>query len=163
MNLKYIINIILSFFNKTNKEDDMKNKNMDLLKEQLKKHEGIRLKPYKCTANKTTIGVGRNIEDRGITEDEAFYLLENDIKICVEELEKNYDWFKGLDDIRQCVLVNMCFNLGITRLKKFKNTMKHVEEGDYEKAALGMLNSRWAKQVKGRAIDLANQMEYGVF
>ena len=80
--------------------------------EELKRDEGVVLTLYKCSAGKNTIGVGRNVDDRGITEDESDYLLGNDIDLCVDELENNFTWYKNLSDARQRVLVNMCFNLG---------------------------------------------------
>ena len=88
--------------------------------EELKRDEGVVLTLYKCSAGKNTIGVGRNVDDRGITEDESDYLLGNDIDLCVDELENNFTWYKNLSDARQRVLVNMCFNLGLTRLLGFK-------------------------------------------
>ena len=87
--------------------------------EELKRDEGVVLTLYKCSAGKNTIGVGRNVDDRGITEDESDYLLGNDIDLCVDELEDNFTWYKNLSDARQRVLVNMCFNLGLTRLLGF--------------------------------------------
>ena len=80
--------------------------------EELKRDEGVVLTLYKCSAGKNTIGVGRNVDDRGITEDESDYLLGNDIDLCVDELENNFTWYKNLSDARQRVLVIMCFNLG---------------------------------------------------
>jgi lysozyme len=85
---------------------------MTALEDQLIDHEGLELKPYQCTADKLTIGVGRNIEDRGITEDEARYLLKNDIKIVEDELLEKKPVVAGLDAVRQRVLVDMGFNLG---------------------------------------------------
>ena len=126
--------------------------------EQLKKHEGIRLKPYKCTAGKLTIGVGRNIEDRGISEDEAEYMLQNDIDICMHELSKNLPFFYDLPETAQIVLIDMCFNMGMPRLLKFKKTLRHIELGGYRNASFEMLDSAWAKQVGKRAVTLSNQL-----
>jgi len=126
---------------------------------QLKEHEGIRLKPYRCTANKLTIGIGRNIEDRGITEDEAEYLLNNDIDICIEELEKNLPWFYQLHETARLVLVDMCFNMGMPRLMQFKKTLNYLADQDYAAAAVEMLDSRWARQVGSRAKHLSYQLK----
>lgn len=135
--------------------------NNDKLLKQLDLHEGLELKPYKDTVGKLTIGVGRNLTDRGISKEEAYYLLRNDVAIAITELDKNLSWWKGLDEIRQRVLADMCFNLGITKLLGFKNTLELIRKGDYESAASAMLNSLWAKQVKGRATRLANMMRTG--
>lgn len=140
----------------------MTNELMTVCKEQLLKHEGLRLKPYRCSAGKLTIGVGRNLEDRGITKDEAVMMLDNDIRLCEEQLISRIgSVYKGLDEVRKSVLINMCFNLGIGGLLEFKNTLAFISCGDWERAANNMLVSRWAKQVGRRAIELAEMMRKG--
>ena len=131
------------------------------LEDQLIDHEGLELKPYRCTAEKLTIGVGRNIEDRGITEDEARYLLKNDIKIVEDELLEKKPVVAGLDAVRQRVLVDMGFNLGIPTLLKFQNMWAAIEEEDFETAAEEAMDSRWAKQVGRRAERLCQAMATG--
>lgn len=132
------------------------------IEEQLIRHEGLRLKPYRCTSGKLTIGVGRNIDDRGITQTEALYLLRCDIERIERELSSRLlPWFSDLDRVRQKVLIDMAFNLGVSGLLKFKKTLALVQSGDYEQAATEMLKSRWAKQVKGRAVTLASMMRTG--
>jgi len=123
--------------------------------ELLKRHEGVRLKPYRCTANKLTIGVGRNLEDNGINMIEAEIMLANDIESCELELTKNIPWFKSCPDDVKVVLINMCFNMGWPRLSKFKNTLRYLENKEYEKASIEMLDSRWATQVGYRALELS--------
>ena len=127
---------------------------------QLKRHEGLELMPYKCTSGKTTIGVGRNLEDIGITEEEAELLLLNDIGRVKQELV-NDQWYMDLDPVRKAVIENMSFNLGYPTLKKFQNMIASISEGDYETASKEMLNSRWSKQVGQRSIELAEQMRTG--
>jgi len=134
---------------------------MTALEDQLIDHEGLELKPYQCTAEKLTIGVGRNIEDRGITEDEARYLLKNDIKIVEDELLEKKPVVAGLDAVRQRVLVDMGFNLGIPTLLKFQNMWAAIEEEDFETAAEEAMDSRWAKQVGQRAERLCQAMATG--
>jgi len=134
---------------------------MTALEDQLIDHEGLELKPYQCTADKLTIGVGRNIEDRGITEDEARYLLKNDIKIVEDELLEKKPVVAGLDAVRQRVLVDMGFNLGIPTLLKFQNMWAAIEEEDWEEAANQAMDSRWAKQVGRRAERLCQAMSTG--
>ncbi len=135
--------------------------NRDRLKRALVRHEGLRLKPYTCTANKLTIGVGRNIQDNGISEAEAMLLLENDIDAIVRDLNRALPWWQQLDEARREVLANMVFNMGIGTVLTFKNTLAAVQAGDYKKAAALMLQSKWATQVGNRAKELAAQMETG--
>ena len=129
---------------------------------QLRRHEGERLKPYRCTAGMLTIGVGRNLEDRGITAEESAYLLNNDIDREWKELTTALPWVTGLNDVRQRVLLDMSFNLGIAGLLKFKNTLATIKAGQYSKAGNMMLDSLWAKQVGSRAVRLAQMMRTGI-
>ena len=89
---------------------------------QLRRHEGLRLKPYQCSGDppKWTIGFGRNREDNGITQEEAEIMLLNDLKMVEEELN-GHVWYDGLSETRQAVLQNMSFNIGFPTLKKFSN------------------------------------------
>ncbi len=135
--------------------------NLLLLKSELVRDEGVRLKPYRCTAGKLTIGVGRNLEDRGITTREAQMLLENDIADVVLELRAAIPWIDELSDARQRVLVNMGFNLGVPGLLKFKNTLAMIRNHQYVEASKAMLDSKWAKQVGDRATRLAKMMKDG--
>jgi lysozyme len=129
--------------------------------QQLRRHEGERLKPYRCTAGKLTIGVGRNLDDRGITAEESAYLLSNDIDRVWTELRVRLPWMAGLNDVRQRVLLDMAFNLGIDGLLKFRNTLATIEAGNYQKAGEMMLDSLWAKQVGMRAQRLSRMMQTG--
>ena len=136
---------------------------MSKLVAQLKRHEGVKSHAYTCTANMITVGVGRNIDENGgigLSDDEINYLLENDIKRCKQELI-SLSWFTDLDSVRQDALVNLCFNLGLTRLMGFKNAMAAMAEGDYERAADEFYDSRWAKQVKSRADEVCEMIRTG--
>ena len=128
----------------------------------LQRHEGLRLKPYKCTAGKVSIGYGRNLDDMGISEVEAMVLLRHDIERCYEELNV-FSWFADLDQVRQEALVNMLFNLGLPTFLEFKKTLKFVAEGKYSQAAEEMLRSKWADQVGDRAKELAYMMDTGCY
>ncbi|OPZ42219.1 MAG: Phage lysozyme [Bacteroidetes bacterium ADurb.BinA104] len=135
---------------------------MNRIKAQLVRHEGLRLKPYRCTAGKLTIGIGRNLEDRGISQKEAYAMLERDILDFEQQLLNEIpEVYNKLDEVRQSVLLNMCFNLGIKGLLEFKNTLAFIDAGDWERAANGMLASKWAKQVGRRAIELSELMRKG--
>jgi lysozyme len=131
------------------------------LTEQLIRDEGLRLKPYTDTVGKLTIGVGRNLTDRGITQTEALYLLNNDMDVADLDCRALLPWWDPIDPVRQGVLVNMCFNLGADRFKKFVNTLALVQAHDYERASIQMLQSLWAEQVGDRALRLADQMRSG--
>lgn len=135
--------------------------NRDRLARQLIHDEGLKLKPYRCTAGKLSIGVGRNLDDRGITEPEALGLLENDIDFFSGQCRKAIPFFASLDDVRQEVLVNMAFNMGLATLLTFKNTLALIASGKYEEAADAMLHSKWATQVGDRAKRLADMMREG--
>lgn len=124
-------------------------------------HEDEKLKVYKCTAGKNTIGVGRNLDDVGISKEESRFLLANDIKRVKTELAKALPWTEKLDPVRLAVLLDMCFNLGLGGLLKFKNTLAYFQAGDFQKAADNMLLSLWAKQVKSRAVRLAEMTRTG--
>jgi len=153
---------------------------MMTLIEQLKQHEGFRDNYYFCTASKKTIGYGRNVDnnpfshaelemlgrcdfnDQPMTEDEAEQLLLNDVNEIIELIKPNLPWAK-LCSARQAVCVNMAFNLGVSGFLKFKNMILALNDAYYEKAAVEMLDSRWAKQVTNRAQELAIQMNLGAW
>ena len=131
------------------------------LRDDLVRDEGIRLRPYRCTAGKLTIGVGRNLDDNGITHAEAIALLDNDIRRVRAECRRELDWFTGLDPARQDVVLNMVFNLGITRFMLFHQTIAYIKRGNYSAAADQMLKSLWSRQVGARAQRLARKMRDG--
>jgi len=135
--------------------------NLEVLKSQLVKHEGLRLKPYKDSVGKITIGVGRNLDDVGISEGEAMLLLDHDISNVFIDLDKFLPWWRSLSETRQLVLSDMCFNLGIVRLKRFRKALEAMEARAWYEAADEMLDSTWANQVGSRAITLANMMRTG--
>ena len=140
---------------------------MEKLKEQLIRHEGLRLKPYRCPAGKLTIGVGRNIEDRGITKAEAMAMLENDIAGARGDVGMLLEQF-GIDawrlsQPRKDALTNMAFNLGSRRLAGFKKMFAAIRDGNYDLAAAEMLDSKYADDVGQRAVELANQLSSGEY
>ncbi|WP_417315672.1 glycoside hydrolase family protein [Cycloclasticus pugetii] len=134
--------------------------NRELLRSQLERHEDLRLKPYRDTVGKLTIGYGRNLEDVGISREEASLMLDADIDEAVKYME-TVDEYCALDPVRQALLVNMCFNLGFCGLMKFKRMWAAIGRGDYSRAGDEMLNSKWARQVGRRADELAEIMRTG--
>lgn len=137
---------------------------LELVK-QLIKHEGMKLRIYKDTVGKDTIGCGRNLSDVGISKEEALLMLHNDIKKADEAVVKALPWTIKMDRVRYSVLVNMAFNMGIKGLLEFKNTLGFVKDGKYLEASKTMLDSLWAKQVGKnpgqRAYELSEQMRTG--
>ena len=150
--------------------------------EKLIQHEGLKLQVYKDTLGIDTIGIGRNLEDRGIskeeldamdipnigviyeygiTEADAVYLAENDVQIVENELLTAHPCVDRLDAVRQLVLVDMAFNMGVPRLRGFKKMWAAIHADDFQTAAKEMLDSRWANQVKSRSTILANMMHIG--
>jgi lysozyme len=134
---------------------------IDALVQDLKRDEGLRLKAYRCSAGKLTIGYGHNLDDVGISEEEAEILLRNDVAKVVAALDAKLPWWRNLTEVRQRVLANMVFNLGMTGLLGFRRTLKLIETGAYMEAAQAMLASKWAKQVGKRAERLALAMRDG--
>lgn len=139
---------------------------------QLKRHEGLRLEAYKDTEGVLTIGWGHNceaspvpgVEQEGdvISRGSAENLLYQDLKSLARELDDRLPWWRGLDEPRQAVILNMAFNMGVSGLLGFKRALSAMKIGDYARAGTEMLDSRWAKeQVRGRAAELARQMVLG--
>ena len=135
------------------------------LLEMLKRHEGVKSHVYRCSAGYETIGVGRNISKSGmgLSEDEVDYLLENDIERIIKELSSEYPWFNTLDDVRKDAMIDISFNLGATRLRGFKKALAAMEVADYTLAAKEFLDSKWSRDVKGRAHELASMIETGEY
>lgn len=133
------------------------------LLEMLKRHEGVKSHVYLCSAGYETIGVGRNISKSGmgLSDDEVDYLLENDIVRVIKELSSEYPWFKDLDDVRKDAIIDIGFNLGATRLRGFKRALAAMEVADYTTAAKEFLDSKWSRDVKGRATELCYMVETG--
>jgi lysozyme len=131
------------------------------LEQLLTLHEGKRNKPYKDTVGKTTIGIGRNLDDKGLSDSEVLYLFRNDLQQHSKEVEQAFPWVSGLDTARRAVLIDMCFNMGIGGLSQFKRTLELIRNGEYEKAAVAMLQSKWATQVGNRAKRLSEMMRTG--
>ena len=140
--------------------------------EKLIAHEGLRLQVNEDSLGIATIGIGRNLEDRGITPEElewmdipnmaivhtmgiteadAMYLAQNDVQIVEEELLRSHPCVENLDAVRQLVLVDMAFNMGVPRLGKFKKMWAAIHENNFDEEAKEMLDSRWANLVNSRS------------
>lgn len=132
---------------------------MATLKDLLIKHEGIKGKVYADSEGVLTIGVGRNLEDVGVSYDEAMLMLDNDIKRVLYDCWHEFPWFADLTEDRQHVVASMVFNLGLAGFKKFKKMIAAIEKEDWTEAACQMIDSTWAAQVKTRAVELAILMK----
>lgn len=126
---------------------------------QLTLEEGRRKLPYFDTEKNLTIGVGRNLTGVGLRDDEIDYLLNNDINIALADLVVHWPWFGQLSDVRQRVLLDMCFNMGFDTLSQFHLMIMAIQKEDWPLAAHEMLQSKWAKQVGDRATKLSRWME----
>lgn len=123
----------------------------------LKEHEGFRSKAYQCTEGKTTVGYGRNLDDKGVSVEEALYLLANDILECEADLASMPYW-EALNDTQKAALIDMRFCLGPSGYRQFKKMEAALIAKDYKEAAAQVLDSRFATQVKGRARDIADML-----
>lgn len=127
----------------------------ELASEIILRHEGERLKPYTCTAGKLTIGIGRNLTDRGVSEAESRFLFANDLQETIDFLSSKPYW-DDLTPPRQAALADLAFCVGASRFDLFKRLHAALLEHDYEKAAVEVLDSKFAEQTGSRAMDLAN-------
>lgn len=137
---------------------------MSNLTEMLRRHEGVETHAYKCTSGKITVGVGRNIDPDGglgLSDDEIDVLLENDIDRSIKELGAAFNWFSDLNEARRDAMIDLAFNLGLPRLLKFKNALAAMAEADYDLAAAEFMDSKWASQVKDRAIEICAMIKTG--
>lgn len=141
------------------------------LRDQLSLHEGRRKFVYDDASGKgideacfvrgkPTVGVGRNLADRGLSDDEIDYLLDNDINDAIAEAQK-FRWFEALNPVRQAAVTELVFNLGIPRLGGFKKFLNFMNEHRYTQAAEELLDSKWAQQVKGRAVTISDMVKTG--
>jgi lysozyme len=138
---------------------------MQRLRDMIKRHEGVESHVYKDHLGLETIGVGRCIAPNslGLSDDEIDYLLDNDIVRCIKELTRALPWFSSLDDVRTEALIDLCFNLGLTRLLGFKKALAAMAISDWETAKVELLDSRWATQVGNRAQEIAEMIRTGVY
>lgn len=133
----------------------------DMLKTLVQFDEGLRLKPYTDTRGKLTIGYGRNLTDVGISQTEANALLDADLDVAIAALMRVHPDVLNLDPVRQIVLANMAFNLGVPALGHFTQMWAALDRGNWTEASAAMLDSDWARQVGARATRLAAAMKSG--
>lgn len=122
----------------------------------LLRHEGLRAIPYLDSVGVWTVGVGHNMT-RPLSASAIRHILTDDIRDATNDLHHAFNWFAELDDDRQAAMINLCFNLGLHRLRGFVKFLAAMELGNYETAAKELLDSLWATQVgKDRSTDIAN-------
>jgi len=131
---------------------------MTRLEKLLIKHEGYQKKAYEDSVGAVSIGVGRNLDELGLSDEEIMYLLNNDTIRCDKELINCFTWYSQLSRVRQEVMLMLCFNLGLTRLRKFVKALSCMERGEFSLAADHFLDSKWAKQVGNRAVELTEML-----
>jgi lysozyme len=128
---------------------------MDLaaLGQELAEDEGERLSMYKCSEGYNTVGIGHCLDTKPISQRASRVIFEDDVQDCLSDLDRAVPWWRSLSEGRQRALANLCFNMGISRLLGFKNMLAALHKGDYKRAALECLDSRWAKQVQKSRIE----------
>jgi lysozyme len=131
----------------------------ELIRKRLIDFEGLVLKSYTCPTGYISVGVGRNLETNGITEEEAMYLLNNDISTVIKKLDKHWIAWRKLPITAQYVCIDVVFNMGINTWMSFRKTRAYMEMGDFEKAGVELLDSQYAKQVGRRAIFNSEQLK----
>jgi lysozyme len=138
---------------------------MTQLIDMLKLHEGVRSKSYLCSAGYETIGVGRNISESGLglSDDEINYLLANDIERVKGELSETYFWFVAMNEARQDAMIDICFNLGLTRLRGFVKALEAMSREQFDIAADEFMDSKWAQQVGNRAVRVTEMIRTGEY
>jgi len=142
---------------------------MSKLTEMLRRHEGEvknsagRHIVYDCPAGHATIGIGRNVSESGLglSDIEVEFMLEEDIARCAEELGREFPWFSGLNEARRDAMIDLVFNMGLTRLTGFKKALAAMAEANYDLAAAEFMDSKWASQVKDRAIEICAMIKTG--
>ena len=131
----------------------------ELIRKRLIDFEGLVLKSYVCPTGYTSVGVGRNLETNGITEEEAMYLLNNDIKTVIKKLDKHWITWRKLPNTAQYVCIDLVFNMGINTFMSFRRTRSYMELNEWEKAGDELLDSKYAEQVGRRAIFNSEQLK----
>jgi lysozyme len=142
---------------------------MSKLTEMLRRHEGEvknsagRHIVYDCPAGHATIGIGRNVSESGLglSDIEVEFMLEEDIARCAEELGREFPWFSGLNEARRDAMIDLAFNIGLTRLNGFKKALAAMADANYDLAAAEFMDSKWASQVKDRAIEICAMIKTG--
>tara|TARA_X000000950_G_C13615080_1_gene536974 strand:+ start:231 stop:668 length:438 start_codon:yes stop_codon:yes gene_type:complete len=140
--------------------------NSERLTKMLKRHEGVKSHAYKCSAGFITVGVGRNLDENGgigLSDSEIDMLLANDIARVDQELKDRFVWYSELDSVRRDAMIDIAFNLGITKLLRFEKALSAMESQDYFLASEEFNDSRWSDQVGERADELCDMIETGEY
>ena len=135
--------------------------NILALRSALRLDEGVRMRAYQDSVGVWTIGVGHNLQDRPVSQAVVDMILQDDIDAAVGDLDAHVSWWRNLNDVRQNVMVNLCFNMGMARLLTFHKFLSAAQTGEWATAKAELLNSLWASQVGARAVRLANEFETG--
>jgi lysozyme len=126
---------------------------LDALGQELAADEGERLSMYRCSEGFNTVGIGHNMDSRPISQRASRVIFEDDVQDTLTDLDRALPWWRSLSEGRQRALANLCFNMGITRLLGFKAMLACLHDGNYKRAALEALDSKWARQVQKSRIE----------
>lgn len=135
--------------------------NFDLIYQELERDEGRKERMYLDSKGIATIGIGHNLRDKAISQRAIRVIFDDDLNDVLEDLDRSLSWWRNLSESRQRVIVNMCFNLGISRLLGFKQMLTAAKDGQYQTAAFEMKDSQWYLEVGARADRLIKMMEDG--
>ena len=132
---------------------------MSLL-DNIKESEGFRSSVYKCTAGHDTIGYGFAIKDLYLTEEDCDRILERKIAELKIRVNNKFPFLADLPEAVQDVVIECCYQLGVSGFSNFKKTIEYLMQKDFENAGIEMLDSRWAKQTPNRAKKLSDIVKY---
>ena len=139
---------------------------MDDLLSCMNTDEGFKPYAYQDSLGYWTVAFGKCIDKRagcGLTREEGLYLLKNELALCKEQLEHFY-WYTAMEPVRQEVLIELCYNIGLPKLLKFKDMIGFLQQHDYKSAATAMLCSEWHRQVGDtRANNMAQRLVTGSY
>lgn len=139
------------------------------LKNLVSAHEGGHmLKMYEDSKGILTVGVGHNIEERGISQAVSELMFEEDLQITVDECSQRFSWFNDMGEVRQAAIVDMVFNMGMPTFRTFTNTISYLSNRSYLSASMEMLRgtgpegkSKWYNDVGSRALTISKMVETG--
>lgn len=136
--------------------------NMQMLQQELEEDEGRRNKPYADTLGLTSIGIGRNLTGRGISDDEIDYLFHNDVELCADIMDRNIPWWRTLPPTKQRVMINLCF-MGWASFSQFHKFLTYMQVGRWIDASHELENSKWYQQVRSRGPRVIARLLQGEF
>ena len=128
--------------------------------ESLRLGEGLRLEPYRDSTGKLTVGYGHNLDDLGISEETATFMLGEDAERAWGDAIRAFEWFEHIPDDAQRVLVELVFNMGLRKVRGFRRMLAALSTGDLRTGAAELQDSLWFRQVGSRGPRLVAKLAY---